>query len=158
MLDKSVIYTFLHAWSISWVWLGHGQRYPNSLPIRTVRDFPLAKGVRIIEVGLYTYHFELVRLQMTTISNHAPPWSCPYLGERKLPLGDWVHRGCLYTMWAELAEGKDTAIWTKSSGERDQVLIWGRMLLLNLQESQMQELTKFNITEMVLREMQQAGA
>ena len=31
------------------------------------------------------------------------------------------------------------------------------MLLLNLQESQMQELTKFNITEMVLREMQQAG-
>ena len=33
-------------------WLGRGHRYPNSLLIRTVRDFPLAKGVRIIEVGL----------------------------------------------------------------------------------------------------------
>ena len=32
---------------------GCGQHYPNSLRIQMVRDFPLAKGVRIIEVGLY---------------------------------------------------------------------------------------------------------
>ena len=32
---------------------GCGQRYPNFLLIRTVPNFPLAKGVRIIEVGLY---------------------------------------------------------------------------------------------------------
>ena len=35
------------------MWLGRGHRYLNSLLIRTVQDFPLAKGVRIIEVGLY---------------------------------------------------------------------------------------------------------
>ena len=32
---------------------GRGHRHPNSLLIRTVQDFPLVKGVRIIEVGLY---------------------------------------------------------------------------------------------------------
>ena len=32
---------------------GCGQRYPNFLLIRTVPNFPLAEGVRIIEVGLY---------------------------------------------------------------------------------------------------------
>ena len=53
MLDKSVIYTFLHARSSSWVWLGRDHRYPNFLLIRMVRNFTLAKGVRIIEVGLY---------------------------------------------------------------------------------------------------------
>ena len=34
---------------------GCGQCYPSSLLIRTVRDFPLSKGVRIIEVGLYLF-------------------------------------------------------------------------------------------------------
>ena len=53
MLVKSVIYKFLHAWSISWVWLGRDQRYPNFLLIQTVRNLPLAKEVWIIEVGLY---------------------------------------------------------------------------------------------------------
>ena len=54
MLDNSVIYTFLHVWSILWVWLGRGKRYPNFLLTQTVRNFPLAKGVQIIEVGLYS--------------------------------------------------------------------------------------------------------
>ena len=47
-------------------------------------------------------------------------WEWPPLGtvEKKLQLGDWVRCGSLYTMWAEL-EGKDTAIWTKSSSVRD---------------------------------------
>ena len=57
MFDESIIYyvyTILHAWSISWVWLGPGQHYPNFLFIRMVWNFPLAKGVQIIEVGLYS--------------------------------------------------------------------------------------------------------
>ena len=50
ILDKSVI--FLHAWSILWVWLRRGQRYPNFLLIRMVWNFLLAKGFQIIKVGL----------------------------------------------------------------------------------------------------------
>jgi hypothetical protein len=38
---------------------GRGQRYLNFLLIQTVRNFPLAKGVRIIEVRLYRYHFKV---------------------------------------------------------------------------------------------------
>jgi hypothetical protein len=34
---------------------GRGQHYPNFLLIRTVRNFHLAKGVRITEVGLYDH-------------------------------------------------------------------------------------------------------
>ena len=41
-------------WSILWVWLGHGQCYPNFLLIRTVWDFPLAKGVQIIVAQIQT--------------------------------------------------------------------------------------------------------
>ena len=37
---------FLEVGSISSVWLGHGQHYPNFLLIRMVRNFPLPKGVR----------------------------------------------------------------------------------------------------------------
>ena len=49
MLNKSVNDTFcMHEQSS-----GCGQRYPNFLLIRTVPNFSLAKGVRIIEVGLY---------------------------------------------------------------------------------------------------------
>ena len=38
--------------TILWVWLGRGQCYPNFLLIRMVQNFPLGKGVRIVEVGL----------------------------------------------------------------------------------------------------------
>ena len=49
MLDKSISDTFcMHDRSS-----GCGQCYPNFLLIRTVPNFPFAKVVRIIEVGLY---------------------------------------------------------------------------------------------------------
>ena len=43
MLDKSVIYTFLRARVILWVWLGRGQRFSELLAYPNGSKFPLGQ-------------------------------------------------------------------------------------------------------------------